>query len=575
MIDKARPATDGVLNNSEHEAFFVAQQYFRRERPSLDEIIRGIVDGEKDCGVDGMYILANGFFVTDDASLTQQGRSCRLDLVIFQVKDSPGFSEAAIDKLIINLPRLLDFNRDEKLLSKTVNPKLLEVTRRFLAAYMELEMPIVSVTVVFSSLKSDQVHPNTREKAKQLEETIKACFGSSQYEVVFLDAASVADLARQPTSITRKFPLAENPISTDTAGGYICVVRLKDYFSFITNNDSNKLDASLFEANVRDYEGATDVNASIQDSLLEDSPTVDFWWLNNGITIVADRVQPANKMLELESPQVVNGLQTSHEIHKLGTSTPIEKDERSLLVKVIEAQDGKIRDRIIRATNSQTSLGSSALRATDKVQRQIEELLRHQDFYYERRKNQYLNEGHNVDSLVSMNEMGQALLSQFAQFPHIARGENSRIFDEEIYENLFAPAHPIGVYSTAIRISRACRDFLRNDSSTAPFVEDFQYHLMMLSAISTTRKLQPKAKDLAVATSIPAPDELRSLLAIIREVFGRHADLKGAVLFDQIAKDPQVTDNILGRARGFLITNPPVTARTRSQGNRYRTQRGR
>src|SRR5699024_352074 len=130
------------------------------------------------------------------------------------------------------------------------------------------------------------------------------CFGHAKRSIEFLDAAAIADMARQPASTVRKFPLSENPISTNTEGGYIGVVRLHDYFRFITDS-TGKLDASLFEANVRDYEGVTEVNKSIQKSLAENDSTIDFWWLNNGVTIVADRVQPANKVLELESPQIV------------------------------------------------------------------------------------------------------------------------------------------------------------------------------------------------------------------------------------------------------------------------------
>lgn len=551
MIDQARPATEAELDAAEHEAFFVAQKYFRRERPSTYEIMSGIVDGEKDCGIDGAYILVNGFFVSDDAPLSTYGRGSRLELVLFQIKNTTGFGEPAIDKLIVNLPKLLAFSRNEADLSRFANNKLIEITRRFLHAYMNIEMAQVSVKIAFGSLKADHVHPNTLIKAEGLEEVINQCFSHAKRSVEFLDAAAIADMARQPASIVRKFPLSENPISTNTEGGYIGVVRLHDYFRFITDA-TGKLDASLFEANVRDYEGVTDVNKSIQKSLVENDSTIDFWWLNNGVTIVADRVQPANKVLELESPQIVNGLQTSHEIHKLGANVALEHDDRSLLVKVIEAMDGATRDQIIRATNSQTALGSSALRATDKVQRQIEEILVQDGLFYERRKNQYLNKGHRTSDLVSINEMGQAILSQLAQTPHIARSEVSRIFEDDVYELLFSAAHPINLYPASIRISRHCRNFLREDPKTLPFIEDFGFHLMMLVAISATRKKQPKAIDIANCTELPSAVEMRKLLSIIRDEFGKSASRQNAVLFDQVAKDSSVTDGILARGRGLL-----------------------
>lgn len=41
-------------------------------------------------------------------------------------------------------------------------------------------------------------------------------------------------------------------------------------------------------------------------------------------------------------------------------------ENRSVLVKVIQAADDVVKDRIIQATNSQTALGSSALRPPTK-----------------------------------------------------------------------------------------------------------------------------------------------------------------------------------------------------------------
>jgi hypothetical protein len=80
------------------------------------------------------------------------------------------------------------------------------------------------------------------------------------------------------------------------------VVSLLEYQRFITD-DLGKLDASLFEANVRDYEGETGVNRNIRETLEREDRAVDFWWLNNGVTIVANKVQPAGKLLALETPR--------------------------------------------------------------------------------------------------------------------------------------------------------------------------------------------------------------------------------------------------------------------------------
>nr|WP_241728862.1 AIPR family protein [Nocardioides zeae] len=358
-------------------------------------------------------------------------------------------------------------------------------------------------------------------------------------------------MARERPPTSRELALAENPISTDTAGGYIGVVKLDEYQRFITDS-SGKLDASLFEANVRDYEGETGVNRSIQATLTKEDKGVDFWWLNNGVTIVADKVQPASKLLELESPQIVNGLQTSHEIFKRGRAEGFSEN-RSVLVKVIQAADDRVKDRIIQATNSQTTLGTSALRATDLVQRRIEEHLRTQGLYYERRKNFYHNRNIPLTKLVSIDQMGQAVMSTLVQVPHIARGEVSAIFSEEIYPVVFSEAHPIQMYSVAITLQRRVEEFLHSSTDTRGDAENFVFHLAMLATVALTRKMNPKSADLAESLQTPSDRMLRELLPLVREEFAYVAERRGEVLFERVAKDALTSKRLQERAQRYLL----------------------
>lgn len=561
MLTRSRGETLPVLEDTEHETYFSAKQYLRHFNTTHDDLLSGIVDGAQDGGIDALYMFANGFCIRDDTPLKGLGRNAQLDLVILQVKNTKGFGESAIDKLIVNLPRLLDFGRNEEVLAKTLNPRVIEITRRFLTAYRGLEMPSLRVLTCFVALKADHLHPNTVEKSNLVAEVLRQSFASCSPIIDFIDASALSDMAREKPSVTRSIALAENPISTDTAGGYIGVVRLDEYEKFITD-DSGNLDASLFEANVRDYEGETTVNRSIQATLEKRDENVDFWWLNNGVTIVANRVQPANKLLELESPQIVNGLQTSHEIYKRGRGAASDSENRSVLVKIIQAEDDTVRDRIIRATNSQTNLSISSLRATDKVQRQIEEYLLKNDLYYERRKNLYSNRGIRVDDLVSIDQMGQALLAGLVQMPHVARGQVSKVFEDDIYDLLFASTHPIGVYLSAIRMQRACEGFLRAETTTRGQVEDFCFHLSMLATIAATRKNRPTAADIAQMGDVPGEGVLQELLQMIREEFADGARRRREVLFDRVAKDENVTEQLLLRARNYLLSSSRRTVVT-------------
>ena len=95
----------------------------------------------------------------------------------------------------------------------------------------------------------------------------------------------------------------------------------------------------------------------------------------------------------MEDPQIVNGLQTSTEIYNYCKESDETNDERKILVRVMVPTEDESRDRIIKATNSQTVVLLSSLRATDKIHRDIEEYLRPRGLFYDRRKNYYRNEG--------------------------------------------------------------------------------------------------------------------------------------------------------------------------------------
>ncbi|WP_422771849.1 AIPR family protein [Plantactinospora sp. WMMC1484] len=562
MVEKDHQRSAPKLSAVDHHTFFAARHYLRQQfSPGHDDLLSGIVDGEKDCGIDAAYLFVNSMCLRDDDH-HNFGRRATIDLVLMQVKNTAGFTEPPVDKLLVTLPKLLDFGRDEDALIEFANRRVIEVTRRFLDTYRRLDMPELHISVVFAALKADHLHPSIERKAVELNACLKHLFGGCLPRVDFLDAVRLSDMVRKPDNTTRKLMLAENPIST-SIGGYIGVVRLTDYDKFITTR-TGELDSTLFEANVRDYEGETAVNKSIQETLETSSPGEDFWWLNNGVTIVASKVQPANKVLELESPQIVNGLQTSHEIFKRRANGP-GRDERSVLVKVIEAAENTRRERIIRATNSQTPFGPSTLRATDKVQRQIEEYLAQRDLFYERRRRYYFNQNKPVDRIVSIDEMGQAVLSVLVQTPHIARVSPGKIFDPEIYEKAFQSSWDLATYGACIDILRAAGDYLLIKEGLSA-VDDYRYHLAMLLGMALTGEEQPGPKDVAHVLDKSFPNTTaHELVALIKDEYAKADRARKIRMYDRLAKSEHVTTQIIERGRKYLRGMSPAGDGRRSR----------
>jgi hypothetical protein len=107
----------------------------------------------------------------------------------------------------------------------------------------------------------------------------------------------------------------------------------------------------MLEPNVRDYQGVKNVvNRAIRQSLAEPT-SPEFWWLNNGVTILATKCSVVGNLVVIERPEIVNGLQTSYEIFQFFKSHTEKPDARNVLVRVIVPPNEQVRSKIIRATN--------------------------------------------------------------------------------------------------------------------------------------------------------------------------------------------------------------------------------
>jgi hypothetical protein len=128
----------------------------------------------------------------------------------------------------------------------------------------------------------------------------------------------------------------------------------------------------LFARNVRGFLGSTEVNRSINHTL-ETEPG-RFWYYNNGVTIVCDDAQPiaagGKNILRVANPQVINGQQTTRELHRNGA----ESRNASVLVRVIKVPRGPEGDtssfedlvsQIVVATNFQNEIRASDLKSND------------------------------------------------------------------------------------------------------------------------------------------------------------------------------------------------------------------
>ena len=324
-----------------------------------------------------------------------------------------------------------------------------------------------------------ELHPNVERQVGRLKEVVQSLFSSASFSFDFLDARKLLEIARKQPAVSYTLKLAETPLSATNS--FICLVRLADYRAFITD-DQGKYRRGIFDANVRDYQGNVEVNRGIRTSLL-DPAGEDFWWLNNGITILATDASHSGKTLTIKEPQVVNGLQTSHELFRAFQSATVLSDDRNILVRVIIPQASGSYQRIVRATNSQTNVPPASLRATDPFHRDIEDYLRSKGYYYERRKNYYKNEGRPLNKIVSISYVAQGVMAILMARPNDARARPSTLIkSDQDYPKVFRSKYPIEVYNVCVSLMKLVEEHLRLKQYPANEVNNLKYHIAMFIA---------------------------------------------------------------------------------------------
>ncbi|HKH21566.1 MAG TPA: AIPR family protein, partial [Gammaproteobacteria bacterium] len=281
---------------------FCVDQLLKEQDLSYEEILSGLFDGKNDGGIDWAYFLINGIAVNieDDIALPEKV-DLNFELHIGQSKNEDTFKETPIDKLKSRLEVLLRLDPKGADLA-AVRPELAAFFSKFRDTYLKAaaRFPTLEIHLYYACkgekpTKDSKPAVLAQSTCNLLQERFKA---PTTFEL--LGASELLHLARQRAAERFTLKLAESPVSSSREPGYIALVRLSDFYAFITN-DKGQLRQHLFEANVRDYQGTKGSNVEIQNTL-QTKTAEDFWWLNNGVTIIAADAKEAARNLAVESP---------------------------------------------------------------------------------------------------------------------------------------------------------------------------------------------------------------------------------------------------------------------------------
>lgn len=149
-----------------------------------------------------------------------------------------------------------------------------------------------------------------------------------------------------------------------------------------------KFKSKLFSRNVRVFYGESPKANKNMKKTLTEQPN-KFWYFNNGITILAEKVtiNKEDKKIKLKNPQIINGCQT---VSTVGESRPMQS---LLFAKIIEIADNIsnqiLIDGIIEANNRQTPVDERMLKSNHPLQIKLQRELKEKGFFYERKEGEY------------------------------------------------------------------------------------------------------------------------------------------------------------------------------------------
>lgn len=435
-----------------------------------------------DSGIDCIAIIVNGYLVTEPEEIDDlAGTNGYLDatLIFVQAERSEGFDTAKLGHFGYGV---LDFFEDKPKLPQNdavvakgrIMGELLARSSKFSKGN-----PQVFIYYVTTGRWQDDANLVARRDsvAQDLENrnlfrhVSVHCLGATEIQGLY--RATTNAMATEIT-FTQRVVLPELP---GVEQAYLGLLPVPEFLKLVENS-STEIVTSVFGDNVRHWQEWNQVNLEIKATLDNDAEKIYLPLLNNGVTIVARRLQlTANKVL-VEDYQVVNGCQTSFVLHEARQNLG---DDVWVPVRMIATDDADIRNAIIKATNRQTQVTDEQLLALSDFQRKLEEYFPTYGKYrlhYERRSKQYSSDP-NIEKVrvITVRDLVRAFASIFLEQPHRTT-RNYRSLLAGAGSDIFKPDHRLEPYYVAAYAHYRLEFLFRNQLIPSE-LKVARYHMLL------------------------------------------------------------------------------------------------
>lgn len=473
---------DGLEESKRFEHFsnYILISKLNRSSFDLDDIHTG---SGGDCGIDGLCLIVNWKIITDIDELNEVvDASGFLDaeIIFIQSKTTSSFSGSDIGAFIHGVK---DFLSDESKLvqnDKIRNLKSLWNAVISKSSYMLNRRPYCKLFYVCTGVWSEDTN-------------LKAVIESGKREIEQIGVFDeVSIVPHGAIEVQKRYNETKNKLSStitfqkkitlpDIDGvkeAYLGVVPFSEFVKLI--QDENQTIHSIFDDNVRDFQGENTVNKKIKETLALGKYNL-FCVLNNGVTVVASSLTPAGDRFTLRDYQIVNGCQTTNVLHESQKLLGIDAVYVPLKIIVTESDD--IKNEITLATNSQTEVRTEQLESLNAFQKRLELYYNSEKnsikLYYERRSQQYNSlAGVKRSQIVSIPTQIKSFASVFLASPHLVSGYYGTIVNR-FKGKIFGDDHKYLPYYVSALCYYRIEQFFRSGDLLADS-KKARYHIMMI-----------------------------------------------------------------------------------------------
>lgn len=376
-----------------------------------------LVDGTNDGGVDALFNDPN---------------SEESDLVLVQSKF---YQKITFEDVVNAFEKMLRFY-DERNMGHYESVKQ-EISNRFATLRAETGEESKIVFVLYTSapknnLKKDKIERELKTQLDQIGNAeIRILFDNDIYEKI------KEFESRQPDVATGKIFIDEsgNYLSYGDEEAIIANVSARSIKSLYTTHSFN-----LLAKNLRYHVAGKTIDCAIRDSI-RDNPH-DFWFKNNGITIICESYRISGNQITLSHFSIINGGQTTYILY----SSPYlhEGSDFYLPCKIIIAQGNDEDEKarfvldIAKATNSQKAIKAIDLKANSPEQVRFGRIRRNNGIFYQTKRGEKIPKDYKEPyKNTDLSDIGKLCLSAIFQLPCSSRNKPSIIFNQEFYEPIF------------------------------------------------------------------------------------------------------------------------------------------